>query len=95
MSQIWISRVKNQVTKRLKYPNTKIGYHWQMLTKDDQGRFKSKRISSSEAYKLRAKYFLFGKNKAKTNDNRILVCDKCGMRQENIGQKGCIYCEIR
>lgn len=91
---VWIGKVKNNTRKRLAYPKTKIGYHWEIITVSDQKKFRKRRISYKEAFKLRSKLALFGINSMNKGEIRTLVCDKCGKEQENMGQIGCIYCDF-
>ena len=87
MEIISISKRHNNNNKRRKRSQSKDSTRWYMYYRDDQNKFKTKRISTLQAMQLR----LF-RSKTKKNKVRIIECTLCNTLQEDLGQKVCNSC---
>ncbi len=90
-SIIGVSRVHNNQSKRRKRSNSKCGLHWRMFLKDN-GKFRSVRISASKAAYLKMRMSIFNITTVKSDEIRLIRCDKCHFIQKDIGQKVCENC---
>lgn len=86
----------NQVNKRIRRIDPKIGHHWRAFLADDQGKFiGSKRISHTEAIRLKAKLAIFGKKISIKAEKTVLLCDVCGFVNKDIRISECAKCGNR
>ncbi len=87
MKILGISERHNNNGKRRKNQSSKDHTRLTLYFEDDNGKFKTKRITYFEAFRLK----LFT-SKTKDQSVEYLICNICDLKQKDIGQNVCNSC---